>query len=55
MTGTTKYKASFRNLAAAVKLSYQGMKRGKLVTQLPRLRADVVACIRYLETSEYGQ
>ena len=32
MTGTTKCKATFRNLAAAVKLSYGGMKQGKLVT-----------------------
>ena len=55
MTGTTKYKATFKDLVAAVKLSYEGMKRGKLVTHLPRLRADEVACFRYPETSEYGQ
>ena len=55
MTGTTKYKSTFKDLAAAVKLSYEGMKRGKLVTHLPRLRADEIACFRYPETSEYGQ
>ena len=55
MTGTTKYKSTFKDLAAAVKLSYEGMKRGKLVTHLPRLRADEIACFRYAETSEYGR
>lgn len=30
------------------------MKRGKLVSLLPRLRADEINCFRYLETSEYG-
>ena len=55
MTGTTKYKDTFKDLAATVKLSYEGMKRGKLVTHLPRLRADEIACFRYPETSEYGQ
>ena len=55
MTGTTKYKATFKDLVAAVKLSCEGMKRGKLVTHLPRLRADEIACFRYAETSEYGR
>ena len=46
MTGTTKYKATLKDLATTVKLSYEGMKRGKLVTHLPRLRADEIACFR---------
>ena len=55
MTGTTKCKATFRDLAATAKLSYEGMKRGKLVTHLPRLRADEIACFRYPKMSEYGR
>ena len=55
MFGTTKCKATFRELAATVMLRYEGMKRGKLVTQLPRLRADEVACFCYPKTSEYGR
>ena len=55
MTGTTKYKATFKDLVAAVKLSCEGMKRGKLVTHLLRLRVDDIACFCYPETSEYGQ
>ena len=38
-----------------MKLSYRGMKRGKLVTQLTRLQADETACFRYPKTSEYGR
>ena len=30
------------------------MKRGKLVSHLPKLRANEVACFHYLETIEYG-
>ena len=30
------------------------MKRGKLVSHLPKLRANEVAWCRYLETTEYG-
>ena len=54
MTGTSKFKATFKDLATVVQLSYHGMKRGKLVSHLPKLRADEVACFRYLETTEYG-
>ena len=54
MIGTSKFKTTFKDLAAAVQLSYHGMKRGKLVSHLPKLRADEVACFRYPETTEYG-
>ena len=54
MTRTSKFKATFKDLAAMVQLSYHGMKRGKLVSHLPKLRADEVACFRYPETTEYG-
>ena len=54
MTGTSKFKATFKYLAAMVQLSYHGMKQGKLVSHLLKLRADEVACFRYLDTTEYG-
>jgi len=54
MTGTSKFKATFKDLATVVQLSYHGMKRGKLVSHLPKLRADEVACFRYSKTTEYG-
>ena len=54
MTGIAKCKATFRDLAVVVKLSYKGMKWGKSVTQLLRLQADEVASFLYPETSEYG-
>jgi len=54
MTGTSKFKATFKYLAAMVQLSYHGMKQGKLVSHLPKLRADEVACFRYSKTTEYG-
>ena len=54
MIGTSKFKTTFKDLAAAVQLSYHGMKQGKLVSHLPKLRADEAACFRYLETTEYG-
>ena len=54
MTGTSKFKATFKYLAAMVQLSYHGMKQGKLASHLPKLRADEVACFRYPKTTEYG-
>jgi len=54
MTGTSKFKATFKDLAAMVQLSYHGMKWGKLVSCLPKLRANEVDCFRYPETTEYG-
>ena len=54
MIGTSKFKATFKNLVAMVQLSYHGIKWGKLVSHLPKLRADDVACFRYPETTEYG-
>jgi hypothetical protein len=55
MTGTTRYKATFKDLAAVVKLSYEGMRWGRLVIHLPRLRAYVIACFRHPEMPEYGR
>ena len=54
MTRTSRFKATFKDVAAMVQLSYHGMKQGKLASHLPKLRADEVACFRYLETTEYG-
>ena len=54
MTETSRFKATFKDLVAMVQLSYHGMKQGKLVSHLPKLRADEVACFRYLDTTEYG-
>ena len=42
MTGTCRFKAMFKDLAAAMKLSYHGMKRGKLVIDLLVLRVEEV-------------
>ena len=53
MTGTRRFKATFKDLAAAVKLSYHGMKQGKLAIDLPVLRIEVSG-FRYQETSVYG-
>ena len=38
MTGTRRFKATFKDLAATVKLSYHGMKRGKLAIDLERIK-----------------
>ena len=54
MPGTLRFEATFGDLAAAVKLSYHAMKRGKLVTNLPVLGTDGVSDFRYRETSAYG-
>lgn len=54
MTGTHRFKAKFKDFVAAVKLSYQGMKRCKLVVDLPVLGTDEVSGFHYHETSAYG-
>ena len=42
MTGIRNFKATFKDLAAAVGLNYHEMKRGKLVVDLPRLQSGDV-------------
>jgi hypothetical protein len=54
MTSIHKFKATFKDLAAAMGLSYHDMKRGKLVVDLPRLQASDVSGFYYQETSIYG-
>jgi hypothetical protein len=54
MIGTSRFKATFKDLAAAVQLSYHGMKRGKLVSHLLKLRADEVDYFHYPKMTEYG-
>ena len=54
MTGTRRFKAKFKGFAATMKLSYYGMKRGKLVVDFPMLGTDEVYGFRYQETSAYG-
>ena len=54
MIGTCRFTATFKDLAAAVELSYHAMKRGKLVTDLPVLRTNEISGFRYQETSTYG-
>ena len=54
MAGTHRFKATFRDLAATMKLSYHAMKRGKLVTDLPVLRTNEISGFRYQETPTYG-
>ena len=47
MTGTSKLKATFKDLVATMKLSYHVMKRGKLVNDLPVLGTDEIFGFRY--------
>jgi hypothetical protein len=54
MTGTHRFKATFRDLVATVKLSYYAMKRGKLVIDLLVLGTYEVSGFHYQETSTYG-
>ena len=54
MTGTCRFKAKFKDFAAAVKLSYHGMKRGKFVIDLPVLGTNEVFGFLYQETSAYS-
>ena len=54
MTRTCRFTTTFKDLAAAVELSYHAMKRGKLVTDLPVLRTNEISSFRYQETSTYG-
>ncbi|KAG0542208.1 hypothetical protein BDA96_02G083600 [Sorghum bicolor] len=54
MTGTRKFKATFKDLAAAVGLNYQEMKQGKLVVDFPRLQSGDVQGFYYQDTSVYG-
>ena len=53
MTGTCRFKAMFKDLAAAVGLNYHEMKRGKLVVDLPRMQSGDVQGFHYQETSVY--
>jgi len=54
MIGTCRFTATFKDLAAAVELSYHAMKRGKLVTDLLVLRINEISSFCYQETSTYG-
>ena len=54
MTGIKKFKAIFKDLAAAVGLNYREMKRGRLVVDLPRVQPGDVQGFHYQETSIYG-
>lgn len=42
MTGTRRVKATYRDLATAVRLDHRKMKRGKLIVELPMLLAGDV-------------
>jgi hypothetical protein len=54
MTGTCRFKATFKDLAAAMKLSYHVMKRGKLIIDLLVLGTDGTSGFHYQEASTYG-
>jgi len=54
MTGTRRFKAKFKDFIVVVNLRYNGMKRGKLVIDLPVLGTDEVLGFYYHETSTYG-
>ena len=54
MIGTCRFKAKFKDFTAIVNLRYHGMKRGKLVIDLPVLGMDEVSSFCYQETSTYG-
>ena len=47
MTSTQRFKATFRDLATAMKLSYYAMKRGKLVNDLPVLGTGEISGFQY--------
>lgn len=47
MTGISKFKATFKDLAAAVGLNYREMKWGKLVVDLLKLQAGDVRGFHY--------
>jgi hypothetical protein len=47
MNGTRRFKATFKDLAVAVKLSYCAMKRGKLVVDLSVLGTNEVSGFLY--------
>jgi hypothetical protein len=55
MTGTCRFKATFRDLAAVVGLDYRRMKRGKLVASLPMLLAGEMLELYYQEASVFIQ
>lgn len=54
MTGTRKFKATFKVLAEAIGLSYRDIKRGTLVSELPRLQPGDVRGFHYQQPSMYG-
>lgn len=54
MASTHRFKATFRDIAATMKLSNHAMKRDKLVTELLVLGTDEVSSFYYRETSAYG-
>ena len=54
MTGTRRFKAAYRDLAAVVRLDYHKMKRGKLIVELPMLLAGEMPKLYYQEDSVFG-
>ena len=54
MMGTCRFEATFRDLAAAVGLYYDGMKRGKLVASLPMLLVGEMPKLFHQEASVFG-
>jgi hypothetical protein len=54
MAGTHRFEATFRDLAAAMRLDYRRMQRGKLVASLPMLLAGELPKLFYQEASSFG-
>lgn len=54
MTGPRRFEATFRDLAAAVRLDYCRMQRGKLVSSLPMLLVGELPELFYQEASAFS-
>jgi len=54
MTGTRRFEATFRDLAAAMGLNYHKMKKGRLVASFPMLLASEIPELHYQETSMFA-
>ena len=54
MMGTRRVEATYKDLAAAVRLDYHKMKRGKLIVDLPMLLVGEMPELYYQEDSIFG-
>ena len=54
MMGTRRVEATYKDLAAAVRLDYHKMKRGKLIVELPMLLVGEMPELYYQEDSIFG-